>query len=250
MTQASLSSQAGQRMAKKPSSSQCADKYHVTSPLSVDEGKLVFFDLETTGLERDCDILQIAACCGSASFSTYVIPTRPINPGAARVNKISVRDGKMFHCDKEVPFVEPRTALGDFAHFVGKQGAKVILVAHNGKRFDFPRLVLQMDRFDVELPANVRFFLDSLPLMRALYPGRSSHSQANLVAGLLRAEYGAHNASEDARILQELVDYAIRDDENDRDSIETIRELLVPRDVLAPSTSKPSLSSQMERLTL
>lgn len=73
------------------------------------------------------------------SFVRYVTPTQPIAEGAAKVNKIELRDGKMFHFDREVNCVELEEALQDFFKFVSQQGPAVVLVAHNGKQFDFPR---------------------------------------------------------------------------------------------------------------
>ncbi|XP_058808409.1 uncharacterized protein LOC131673999 [Phymastichus coffea] len=41
--------------------------------------KLVFFDLKTTGLDKDADIVQIAAKCGKFEFDSYVGPTKDIS---------------------------------------------------------------------------------------------------------------------------------------------------------------------------
>ena len=90
-------------------------------------------------LEADCEIVQIAAWCGSQSFMQYVTPTRPINPGASKVNNVTVKDGKMYHYEKEVNCLDSHLALSEFSQFVTDQGSQVALVAHNGQRFDFPR---------------------------------------------------------------------------------------------------------------
>lgn len=48
-------------------------------------------------------------------------------------------------------------------------------------------------------------FVDSLPLLKKIFPGQSSYKQENLVSNLLAATYGAHNALEDVRSLGWLI---------------------------------------------
>lgn len=50
-------------------------------------------------------------------------------------------------------------------------------------------------------------FVDSLPLLKKIFPGQSSYKQVNLVSNLLAATYGAHNALEDVRSLELLIKY-------------------------------------------
>lgn len=54
---------------------------------------LVFFDLETSGLKGDCEILQISARCGSHLFNKYIHPRYPIPESASNVNGIT-KDGR------------------------------------------------------------------------------------------------------------------------------------------------------------
>jgi DNA polymerase III alpha subunit (gram-positive type) len=70
-----------------------------------------------------------------------------------------------------------------------------------------------MNIAEVTLPVNVTHFLDTLALMKSLYPDRKSYHLADLVADLLGSGYGAHDASEDSRILQDLVGLAMEDRE-------------------------------------
>lgn len=46
----------------------------------------VFFDLETSGLTYQCDILQVAFKCGTQSYKSYVTPTKVINGKASEIN--------------------------------------------------------------------------------------------------------------------------------------------------------------------
>ncbi|RVE71509.1 hypothetical protein OJAV_G00052520 [Oryzias javanicus] len=48
---------------------------------------LVFFDLETTGLGPNCEIIQLAAVSGGHSLNLYVVPRARIERGAAKVTE-------------------------------------------------------------------------------------------------------------------------------------------------------------------
>jgi hypothetical protein len=88
----------------------------------------------------DCEIVQISAWCGETSFMLHVMPpTKQIDPKASAVNKIVIRDGKMYHSEKFVDAVDRSQALCEFAQFISGLGDALVLVAHNGVRFDFPR---------------------------------------------------------------------------------------------------------------
>jgi len=93
--------------------------------------------------EADCDIVQIAALYGNTLLSRYVWPSRPIHPRASAVNKITVdmQHDVMYADGQRVQHVDQRRAMTEFAHFVQQVPAPVVLVAHNGRRFDFPRSV-------------------------------------------------------------------------------------------------------------
>lgn len=69
----------------------------------------------------------------------YVLPTRRISASAADVTKITIKDGEMFHSGKRVNAVSYREAFDGFDRFISSLGPAVVLVAHNGHKFDFPR---------------------------------------------------------------------------------------------------------------
>jgi DNA polymerase III epsilon subunit-like protein len=50
---------------------------------------------------------------------------------------------------------------------IQEPGKPVILLAHNGKTFDFPFLIREMNRCGYDIPNHLRFF-DTLPLVRKL----------------------------------------------------------------------------------
>ena len=96
-------------------------------------------------------------------------------------------------------------ALTDLCQFLGQQ--PVVLVGHNCKRFDVPRLVRAATACGMleELKNTVSGFVDTLPLFRALNPELSSHRQSILYQHCCGQEYEAHDALADARALGELV---------------------------------------------
>ncbi|KAJ8301777.1 hypothetical protein KUTeg_020764 [Tegillarca granosa] len=67
----------------------------LTSPVSYSYS-FIYFDLETTGLEKDSDIIQIAAIHGEETFSIYCMPMKEISPNATKVNGLTKRDGKLY----------------------------------------------------------------------------------------------------------------------------------------------------------
>ena len=92
--------------------------------------------------ELDCDIVQIAALYGNKLFSRYVWPLKPIHPRAFDVHKISVDERhNMYVGGQRVEHVERRRAMTELVEYLEQVPAPVVLVAHNGRRFDFPRFV-------------------------------------------------------------------------------------------------------------
>jgi hypothetical protein len=79
----------------------------------------------------------------------HVMPTKRIHPQASKVNNIVVRDGKMYHSGELVDALDRHSALCEFAKFLTDLGPALVLVAHNGARFDFPRYRTVGVLFDV-----------------------------------------------------------------------------------------------------
>ena len=52
-------------------------------------------------------------------------------------------------------------------------------------------------------------FCDTLPLCKEALPGHDSYSQENLVKSILHAEYNAHDALQDCKMLQTLVETCV-----------------------------------------
>ncbi|CAL8359546.1 unnamed protein product [Lota lota] len=171
---------------------------------------VVFFDLETTGLETwRCDIIQLAAISGDRPFNVFTVPETAIDRGAAEVTGFSVRDGALFRRGVAMTTVTLHEALTSFISFLSSFEQPVLLAAHNAKRFDIPVLnrALRGCSLTEQFQQLGSSFLDTFLLSKALYPMINSYSQVNMVRYFLGKKYNAHNALEDVTALQELYGY-------------------------------------------
>lgn len=79
--------------------------------------------------------------------------------------------------------------------------SSAVLVAHNGRRFDFPVLVsaCKSALCDEHLNRIVNGMSDTLNMLKNVFPKIPWHKQEELARALLNIEYDVHNAVEDAR---------------------------------------------------
>ncbi|KAJ8252322.1 hypothetical protein COCON_G00216340 [Conger conger] len=173
---------------------------------------LVFFDLETTGLGRGCDIIQLSAVSGGHSCNLYMLPRCRIQSGAAAVTGFSVRRRHLYLHGHALPTVPLPQALAAFLAFLRMLG-RPLLLGHNIRRFDCPMLARALDEWQLRAAFQEvsSGFLDTLPLARDLLRdrGQQSYKQESLVKTVLGVSYPAHDAMEDVRALQELY-YALQ----------------------------------------
>uniref|UniRef100_A0A3P9I3B9 exodeoxyribonuclease III n=1 Tax=Oryzias latipes TaxID=8090 RepID=A0A3P9I3B9_ORYLA len=125
---------------------------------------------------------------------------------ASQVNGFTVTPDGLFlrGCRKQTTPL--RDALNDFLNFLRSFRRPVLLAAHNARRFDAPVFtrVLAQNSLLLEFQQVVCGFLDTFLLSKSLYPRLASYSQEYLVQTFLGESYNAHDAVEDARMLQEL----------------------------------------------
>ena len=95
----------------------------------------VVFDLETSGLARTSDILQLSAICGNDEFDTYISPHQPISKSASEVTKLSVINGELCFEGNPVKTITAKEALVQFLDFI-ETIKNPVLVGHNVRRFD------------------------------------------------------------------------------------------------------------------
>ncbi|XP_071635851.1 uncharacterized protein [Temnothorax longispinosus] len=112
------------------------------------ESEIVIFDLETSGLSHSAEICQISAATETKTFNAYMVP-KSMTPGAAATTGLQVRAGEMYLNDKQLDTVPPRVGLANFIGFLRNVGDNIILVAHNGFRFDAPMILRTMRKFRI-----------------------------------------------------------------------------------------------------
>ncbi len=109
--------------------------------MSIDLDKLVIFDLETTGLEPDCRIVQIAMTRGDRILTYLVNPGMPIPPESTKIHRITDEDVK----DKPA-FCE---IVDEVLTFI--EGS--VLSGFNVRKFDIPVLRREVSACGRPFPA-------------------------------------------------------------------------------------------------
>ena len=155
----------------------------------------VIIDLETGGLMRMSDILQISAVHNSKEFNVYVTPTQHISKAASNVTKLTVVNGQLHHKGNAVATLGINDAVQNFINFL-KGIQKPVLVGHNIKTFDLIFLYNNLVKCDLweSFLSVVVGSVDTLLVFKKELPKRHSYKQEVLVAELLQESYSAHNA--------------------------------------------------------
>jgi exodeoxyribonuclease X len=148
--------------------------------VTIDEAALVLIDSETTGVEDDAEIVEVAAYAiqGETRFETFVRPSRPIPPTASAIHHI---------VDADVADAPSRdAALADLAAFLPSGS---VLVAHNA---DYDRKRLSPEFAD-------RPWLCTMRLARHLVPDAPGFGNAALwyYLGGPKISFEMHRASAD-----------------------------------------------------
>ncbi|XP_062576921.1 uncharacterized protein LOC134267321 isoform X2 [Saccostrea cucullata] len=168
----------------------------------------VYCDIETTSLNKTCDIIQIAAVSENGKFSKYILPSQRISTAASQVTGLTVH-GNVLHLNgTPVTSVSLQLALASFLAWLDDQ-KPCIFVGHNFLRFDLPRVLRNFEicHFLHALEPVVLGVVDTLLLFREVYPGLEKYSQEFLVTYFLNENYAAHNAEDDVLVLQKLVQH-------------------------------------------
>lgn len=151
------------------------------------------------------DITQIAAVHDTEEFSIHVEPKAPINVSATKVTGITYDGTTMFKNGKPVSCYPLEHALSQFQIFLHKFN-NPILFAHNCEKFDSVILCRAMQSVpNLKLEESFCGFCDTLHLLKTIVPHQQSYSQEALVDKILNEKYAAHDALEDSRYLQKLV---------------------------------------------
>ena len=131
---------------------------------------VIFYDLETTGLESNSKIIEIAAYREDTNtyFHQLVNPGVKIPPESSKIHKITDSDVTSMPKINKV--------LLEFNEFC--KGENIILVAHNNDGFD--KIILQNEYKLSEVSIPSWDYLDTLKVSRTILPDLPSHKLDNL----------------------------------------------------------------------
>jgi len=168
--------------------------------LTENELTLVFFDLETTGLNVEVDeVIEVGAIKVKNNqiikrFSTFVRPLHSIPQLVTNLTGITFEDVEKAP-DKEIVRKHIKEFIGNYP-----------LIAHN---VSFDRLFLEKlmeEKLENE-------FFDTLELSRLFFPSLASHSLQNLVKALPIEKSKAHRALSDTMMLYSLFQQIVNERE-------------------------------------
>ncbi|EFN63985.1 hypothetical protein EAG_09598 [Camponotus floridanus] len=189
----------------------------------------IIFDLETTGFGPNAEIIQIAAKYHNQEFNVYIFPSNSIPTIVSNITNLSIEDGQLI-LDSENEYrrldtESPRMACELFISFLKNISHDIILVAHNGERFDAPLIVKTMNAVGLlkEFGSIVKGFTDSLSIFKdrkelafRKKKGKGGFSLSALANDYLEPDStrGAHNAVVDVQMLDNLLKkFAIKETE-------------------------------------
>jgi len=171
------------------------------------------YDLETTGIGPDAEIVQIAVHVANSaraeppSFAALVMPRGPIQAGASAVHGLS---RESLEAASAQPFGAVWGELEEWLQATLGSERPLVWCAHNGARFDHPILTRACRAVDADLLGDESYahwrFHDTLPLARRALPGGTAQGGHSLGALYAEATGGgafanAHDALADARAL-------------------------------------------------
>lgn len=166
------------------------------------ERRVVIFDLETTGLHADADIIEIGAY-DYATDTSWSALAKPQRYRARDTEKITGISDDM---------VEHAPSLAEVLEEFDKRYniRETIFVAHNGRRFDVPRInnALEREGFGSELRVSMERFADSLNVAHHVIPWQdiTSHSLTSLINHYGITGSQEHRAGSDCEFNAKVLD--------------------------------------------
>ena len=113
---------------------------------------------------------------------------------------------KLFLHGKLVPSLSIKEGLLLFANWLSSFEKEVILIGHNIRRFDIKHLLRHIKENELSTNFNIiAAFVDTLPMLKQLFPQEISYSQQNLYRSIIGGTYDAHNALSDVQALAEIL---------------------------------------------
>ncbi|XP_053388617.1 uncharacterized protein LOC128551729 [Mercenaria mercenaria] len=191
---------------------------------------LIFVDIETTKLGHNAEILQIgASTINGKSFDTYLLPTGLISSKASEVTGLTVKveNSVRLLCKdgKNLRALSSEEGLSRFIDWIKTIDCPTkILCAHNGNKFDYPILYNQLQKYRLlkQFESIACGVVDSLDILKAVLPQRTSYSLSNVYRDLINDDGMEKNISDRiaAKMCKAGVTYEVlmlahrRDEEN------------------------------------
>lgn len=179
---------------------------------------VVYFDLETSGLAKTDEILQIGAIFENFQFCEYITPTKNISHSASQITGLTTKKGHLFKDNKEILTVNLKDALLSFHQFLCLSGKPVLLVAHNAK-FDASHLIGAITNCNLQQQfSDVIGFTDSIAVLKKHFPDRKGAGMfklGTLAKDLLEltSDTSFHDALFDVEVLKKLIDSIDKENE-------------------------------------
>ena len=195
--------------------------------------RVIFFDLETTGIDPKTQHDGIQICSMAAStyakegepkkFLAYVKPTCAFQPKASEINGMTMEGDNLMKKGKKVETaLLLRNGLQDFLTFIETikedegRDTKIVLTAHNCFSFDAKVLLKNLEMFKLQLPDAV-VFGDTCEMMeilvkKGLIPrGKSNYSLDRCLKRYFNEGQGDHDAESDTKNLIRVANRAATD---------------------------------------
>lgn len=174
---------------------------------------LVYFDLETTGLNHYHN--RIIEVCGQRESSSDT--DEPIGntyhhlchlDGTVLPSKITELTGITSQMLATAP--SEASVLHGFREFCGRTKSPLYLIAHNVEGFDKWFLQSRCFNHGLRIPSNWKY-LDTIHMAKLLYPGLPSYSLSYLCKKFSIVQTSAHRADDDVRCLRELFHHLLHE---------------------------------------
>lgn len=162
----------------------------------------MFFLISETNV---CNIIQVSAICEGRAFNGYAVPKLPLSKHVRDLTGFAVHGPYLYRHGAVMQTLSLKDLLGRFIDYLS-QFYCPLLVAHNAEKFDAPVIMRVMAENGLlqRFRQVVSGFVDTYLLSKRLYPNLSGYSLTALARSFLGQQFDAHNALEDARILEKL----------------------------------------------
>lgn len=152
-----------------------------------------------------CNIIQVSAICEGRTFNGYTVPKLPLSKHVTDLTGFTVHGPNLYWHGVVMQTLSLKDVLRRFIDYLS-QFYRPLLVAHNAEKFDAPVImrVMAENGLQQRFRQVVSGFVDTFQLSKRLYPNLPGYSLTALARNFLGQQFDAHNALEDAKILEKL----------------------------------------------